>query len=108
MIITEIGLKTPKDCLGYRLITKMVEITADHTTNISKNVLPLKKQLNDESLNALQEMNEVAISSFETAIESLFRLDFDLAESVIAKANKIVSLEKSDTFVKRDEYRGNS
>jgi phosphate uptake regulator len=39
-------------------------------------------------------MNKVAISSFETAIESLFRRDFDLADSVIAKANKIVALEK--------------
>ena len=93
-IITEIGLKKPKDCLGYRLITKMVERTADHATNISKNVLLLKKQLDKEFLQTIQEMNEVAISSFETAIESLFRLDFDLAESVIAKANKISSLEK--------------
>jgi phosphate uptake regulator len=93
-IITEIRLKTPKDCLGYRLITKIVERTADHATNIAKNVQLLKKQLDEKFLQAIQEMNEVAISSFETAIESLFRLDFDLAESVIAKANKIVSLEK--------------
>jgi phosphate uptake regulator len=93
-IITETGLKTPKDCLGYRLITKMVERTADHATNIAKNVLLLKKQLDEEFLQTIQEMNKVAISSFETAIESLFRRDFDLAESVIAKANKIVSLEK--------------
>jgi phosphate uptake regulator len=93
-IITEIGLKQPKDCLGYRLITKMVERTADHATNIAKNVLRLKKRLNDEFLEAIREMNEVAISSFETAIESLFRRDYDLAESVIAKANKIVELEK--------------
>lgn len=93
-IITEIGLKTPKDCLGYRLITKMVERTADHATNIAKNVMLLKKQLDKEFLQSIQEMNEVAISSFETAIESLFRRDYELAESVIARANKIVSLEK--------------
>jgi len=93
-IITEIGLKTPRDCLGYRLITKMVERTADHATNIAKNVQLLKKQLDEEFLQAIQEMNKVAISSFETAIESLFRLDYGLAESVISKANKIVSLEK--------------
>ncbi|MCJ7721456.1 phosphate uptake regulator PhoU, partial [Candidatus Bathyarchaeota archaeon] len=68
-IITEIGLKTPLDCLGYRLITKMVERTADHATNIAKNVLLLKKQSDDEFLNAIQEMNQVAISSFETSIE---------------------------------------
>ena len=93
-IITEIGLKTPRDCLGYRLVTKMVERTADHATNIAKYVQLLKKQLDEEFLQAIQEMNAVAISSFETAIESLFRLDYDLADSVIAKANKIVSLEK--------------
>jgi len=93
-IITEIGLKTPRDCLGYRLVTKMVERTADHATNIAKKVLLLKKQLDKEFLQTIQEMNEVAISSFEAAIESLFRRDYDLAESVIAKANKIVSLEK--------------
>ena len=93
-IITEIGLKTPRDCLGYRLVTKMVERTADHATNIAKYVQLLKKQLDEKFLQAIQEMNKVAISSFETAIESLFRLDYDLADSVIAKANKIVSLEK--------------
>ena len=93
-IIPEIGLKNPKDCLGYRLITKIVERTADHATNIAKKVILLKKQLDEEFLQTIQEMNEVAISSFETAIESLFRRDYDLAESVIARANKIVSLEK--------------
>jgi len=93
-IITEIGLKTPKDCLGYRLVTKMVERTADHATNIAKKVQLLKKQLDEEFLQSIKEMNEVAISSFETAIESLFRRDYELADSVISKANKIVSLEK--------------
>ena len=93
-IITEIGLKTPRDCLGYRLVTKMVERTADHATNIAKKVQLLKNQLDEEFLQAIQEMNKVAISSFETAIESLFRRDYELADGVIAKANKIVSLEK--------------
>jgi phosphate uptake regulator len=93
-IIAEIGLKKPQDCLGYRLITKMVERTADHATNIAKIVLLLKKPLDEEFLQTIEEMNKVAISSFETAIESLFRRDFDLADSVIAKANKIVALEK--------------
>jgi len=93
-IITDIGLIKPKDSLGYRLVTKMVERIADHATNIAKNVLVLKKNLDEEFLKTVQEMNTVAISSFETSIESLFRRDYALAESVIAKGNKIVSLEK--------------
>jgi phosphate uptake regulator len=93
-IIAEIGLKNPKDCLGYRLITKMVERTADHATNIAKNVQQLKNHLDQNSLQTIQEMNEVAILAFETSIESLFRRDYNLAESVIAKAKSIVGLEK--------------
>ncbi len=93
-IITEIGLQKPQDCLGYRLVTKMVERTADHATNIARIVLLLKKSLDEEFLQTIEEMNKVAISSFETAIDSLFKRDFDLADSVIAKANKIISLEK--------------
>jgi phosphate uptake regulator len=93
-IITEIGLKNPKDCLGYRLITKMVERTADHATNIAKNVQQLKNHLDQNFLQTIQEMNGVAILAFETSIESLFRRDYNLAESVIKKANSIVILEK--------------
>ena len=93
-IILEIGLEKPKDCLGYRLITKMVERTADHATNIAKNVQRLKKKLNEEFLVAIKEMNEVAISSFDTSIEALFRRDYNLAEKAIAEAKTIVDLEK--------------
>jgi phosphate uptake regulator len=93
-IITEIGLKNPKDCLGFRLITKMVERTADHATNIAKNVQQLKNHLEQNFLQTIQEMNGVAILAFETSIESLFRRDYNLAESVIAKANSIVTMEK--------------
>jgi phosphate uptake regulator len=93
-IISEIGLQKPQDCLGYRLITKMVERTADHATNIAKNVLLLKEKLNKEFLEIIHQMNEVALSFFETSIEALFRLDYDLAESVIARAKKIEALEK--------------
>lgn len=93
-IIKEIGLTTPRDCLGYRLITKTVERTADHAANIARNVLTLTKRLDSEVLNKIEQMSKLAISSFETAIESLFRRDFTLAESVILKTKEITSLEK--------------
>ena len=40
------------------------------------------------------QMSGLAISMFETAIGSLFKRDYNLAESVIEKAKEIVSLEK--------------
>jgi phosphate uptake regulator len=88
-IIREIGLKNARDCLGYRLVTKSVERAADHAASIAKNVLLLKKPLDEEILKNLEEMSRLAISMFETSIESLFRLDFNLAESVIQKTKDL-------------------
>jgi phosphate uptake regulator len=93
-IIKEIGLQNARDCLGYRLVTKSVERTADHAASIADNVLQLKKQLDTETIEKLEEMSNIAVSMFETAIEALFRQDYALAESIIEKIKDVVSLEK--------------
>ncbi|MGD0028725.1 MAG: phosphate uptake regulator PhoU [Candidatus Bathyarchaeia archaeon] len=93
-IIKEIGLTNARDCLGYRLVTKSVERTADHAANIAENVLLLKEPVDKASLKKVEEISALAISMFETAIESLFRLDFNLAESVIQRTKDVGSLVK--------------
>jgi phosphate uptake regulator len=93
-IIREIGLKTPRDCLGYRLVTKSVERAADHATSIAYNVLLMKKKLEPETLEKLEQMSDIAVAMFETAIESLFRGDYMLAESIVEKTKQVASLEK--------------
>jgi len=93
-IIQEIGLSTARDCLGYRLITKSVERTADHAVSIAENVLLLKKRIDDETLRKIENMSSLAISAFEDAIDSLFKHDFNLAENVIERAKEIAKLEK--------------
>ena len=94
-IIKEIGLKNARDCLGYRLVTKAVERTADHAANIADNVLLMKNKLEPETSEKLEKMSNLAVSMFETAIESLFRQDYALAESIVEKTKNIVSLEKA-------------
>jgi phosphate uptake regulator len=93
-IIKEIGLQNARDCLGYRLVTKSVERTADHAANIAENVLSLKRRLGTETLEKLETMSNIAISMFETAIEALFRQDFNLADSTIEKTKDVISIEK--------------
>jgi phosphate uptake regulator len=93
-IIKEIGLANARDCLGYRLVTKSVERTADHAANIAENVLLIKKRLNAETLERVEKMSAISVSMFETAIEALFKQDFNLAESVVEKIKDVVSLEK--------------
>jgi phosphate uptake regulator len=93
-IIREIGLQNARDCLGYRLVTKSVERTADHAASIADNVLQLSKQLETETIEKLEEMSNIAISMFETAIEALFRQDYALADSIVEKIKDVISLEK--------------
>jgi len=93
-IIKEIGLKNARDCLGYRLVTKSVERTADHAARIADNVLLIKNKLEPETSEKLEKMSVLAVSMFETAIEALFRQDYALAESIVEKTNDIISMEK--------------
>jgi phosphate uptake regulator len=93
-IIKEIGLKTARECLGYRLVTKSVERTADHAARIADNVLLIKNKLEPETSEKLEKMSNLAVSMFETAIEALFGQDYALAESIVEKTNDIVIMEK--------------
>lgn len=94
-IIKEIGLKNARDCLGYRLVTKAVERTADHAASIADNVLLMKNKLELETIEKLERMSSLAVSMFETSIESLFRQDYVLAEGIVEKTKDIISLEKA-------------
>jgi phosphate uptake regulator len=93
-IIREIGLQNARDCLGYRLVTKSVERTADHAASIADNILLLKKELDATTLEKLGCMSNIAISMFETAIEALFRQDYALAESIVEKIKEVSQIEK--------------
>jgi phosphate uptake regulator len=93
-IIKEIGLQNARDCLGYRLVTKAVERTADHAASIADNVLRIKNKLETETIEKLEQMSNLAVSMFETSIEALFRQDYMLAESIVEKTKEIVSMEK--------------
>jgi phosphate uptake regulator len=90
----EIGLLNGQDCLGYRLVTKSVERTADHAVNIAENVLTLKHDLHDDMAEKIEKMSTIAIRMFDTAIESLFRQDYNSAESIIERIKEIVTLER--------------
>lgn len=93
-IVREIGLTSQKECLGYRLLAKAVERTADHATKIAENTLLLKKPINEEILEKINQLSALAISMFENSMEALFKHDFNLAESVIEKLSLAHRLEK--------------
>jgi len=101
-VVREIGLNNPRECLGYRLIVKSVERTADHATKIAENILFLKDPINQELLERIEKLSGLAISMFESAVEAVFGHDYNLAESVIEKLAQVHELEKEAVLSSRN------
>lgn len=93
-IVKEIGLNYQKECLGYRLIAKSVERTADHATKIAENVLLLKDTVKEILIDKITDLSSLANLMFENSMEALFKHDFNMAESVIVKILQVHKLEK--------------
>ncbi|MCL2642429.1 MAG: phosphate uptake regulator PhoU [Candidatus Bathyarchaeota archaeon] len=93
-IVKDIGLNAQKECIGYRLIAKAVERTADHATKMAENTLLLKEPVNTDLLEKINQLSSLANTMFEKSIESLFKQDFNLAESVIEKLEQSHKFEK--------------
>ncbi len=93
-VVKEIGLGNQKECLGYRLIAKAVERTADHATKIAENTLLLKEPVEEKLLEKISDLSTLANSMFESSMEALFKHDFNIAESVIEKLSQAHKIEK--------------
>ena len=100
-IVKEIGLSHQKECLGYRLIARAVERTADHATKIAENTLLLHEPVSEEFSEKIGQLSELANSMFENSIEALFKHDFNLAESVIEKLSLFISWRRKQCSAHR-------
>jgi phosphate uptake regulator len=95
-VLRESGLKTPREVLGYRLITKSIERMADHASNIANNRLALMlTKIPEEIVSELEKISENAILIFEKAVDSLFDEDYKAADKVLEEADKTKSLEQA-------------
>ncbi len=93
IVLRDIGLSTPRDCLGYRLIVKSVERIADHAVKIAENLLLLDERIDDSVFQKISEMSSFARSVFDDSIKSLFKKDYLLADSVVMKAKTMAAME---------------
>jgi phosphate uptake regulator len=94
VVLRESGLRSPRECLGYRLITKSVERMADHAVNIATNSLSLTMaDLSEEVLGELGALSGSALEVFEDAVEALFDEDYSAADGVLGRAEETRRME---------------
>ncbi|MFQ5941326.1 MAG: PhoU domain-containing protein [Nitrososphaerales archaeon] len=92
-LLTDMGLK-PQDCLGYRVVVKSLERTADHAANIAEDVLEIQEPIEKHIIARIINMSNFALEVLDDACLSLFKKDYTEAERAIEKLKKIDGLER--------------
>jgi phosphate uptake regulator len=100
----ELGFRTPKEFLLYRLAVNDIESIAQNAMNIINNLGSLQKLIEDEMLFIREPMDEEIYAQlldftnrahqlYEDAIKALFKRDYKDAEKIILKRESLVPLE---------------
>jgi len=90
----EIGLKSPKEFLGYRLATNAVRGIADLAEKIAENILTMDKPVNEKIYNKILTLSSYGNQLFEDAMISFFKRDYQAADAIISRSEKIADTEK--------------
>lgn len=94
----KIGIAHPRDCLGYRLITKSIERVGDHAVRIAKNVIKMENSVKKDD--SIFKMSDLSRRVFESSIDSMSQEDLQAINDIVVEAKKVsqfgVSLESHE------------
>jgi phosphate uptake regulator len=100
----ELGFKTPKEFLLYRIAVNDIESIAQNAMNIINNIGALQKLIDNETLfmkypvdeeiyNQLFHFSSQAHQLYDDGIKALFKRDYKDAEKLISERERLISLE---------------
>ncbi|MCX8177800.1 MAG: phosphate uptake regulator PhoU [Candidatus Bathyarchaeota archaeon] len=103
-LFRELGLRTPKEFLAYRIVVNDVKSIAENAKNILNHVLALKKMLENRQLllkepldeevySQILHFNSIAHKLLENSINASFKWDYKQADQIIAQIESIGALE---------------
>jgi len=103
-LFRDLGFKTPKEFLLYRIIVNDIKNIAQNALNIINNLVTFQKQIDDQLLfvkepideevySQLLNFNSIAHQQFEEATRAMFKRAYNDAERIIAKRGSFVKLE---------------
>ena len=103
-LFRELGFRTPKEFLLYRIIVNDIKNIAENALNIVNNLANFQKQIDEQMLfikepideevySQLLNFNTVAHQLFEEATKAMFKRAYNEAEKIITKRGSFVTLE---------------
>ena len=93
MLVGRIGLTSPVDCLGYRIVTKTIERSADHAARVAQSSLNVEKPLDPVLLKEMNSLSQYSSRMMDNALRALYTTDYELAEKVLQDKDRVSILE---------------
>jgi len=101
-LFKELGFKTPKEFLGYRIVANDIKSIADNAVNIVRNVTTFKKMVKDQMLflketideevySQILDYNSFAHQLFEDSLKALFKRDYEHADRIVSEIEAVGS-----------------
>lgn len=103
-LFRELGFKTPKEFLLYRIVVNNIESISENALNTINNLATLQKQIDEQLLfikdtideevyTQLLTFNSQAHQLFEESIKAMFKRDYFGAEKIITKRENFIQIE---------------
>jgi phosphate uptake regulator len=93
LVMKEIGLSSPMECLGYRVVVKTVERMADHAAKIASTVVSMDRKIDGPTLADLTEFKALDAQALDDSLAALFKRDYSMAEGVFAIVSRCRKLD---------------
>ncbi len=104
-LFRELGFRTPKEFLLYRIAVNDVENIGENAMNIINNIgtfqklidsetLFVKEPIDEEIYSQLVHLDDIAQNLFEDSMKAMFKREYKDAEKIISKREGFLSLEK--------------
>ena len=103
-IFEDLGFKTPKEFLGYRIVANDIRSITDSAMNIANKLVTIKKMIQNQTLflketvdeetySQIAKFNSLASVLLEDSLTALFKRDYEQADKVISRADSFAVLE---------------
>jgi phosphate uptake regulator len=101
-IAEKLGIESQRDCLGYRIVVKVLERIADHIENMAKSYIQLSELQKEANLNDFIDITYRIVTTFEKSVQSLFTRNNEMAETVFQELKKI---EESQSDISKKLFK---
>ena len=101
-IAEKLGIKSQRDCLGYRIVVKVLERIADHIENMAKSYIQLFEVQKETQLDEFIELTTNVVAIFEKSLQALFTRNNEMAEILF---HELKNVEKSQSDVSKGLFK---